>query len=164
MQQPRPAPIQRVLSRAVEQADGCLLYQGAARRNGYAYVYVGRDTQGRKRQRGVHVVVLEEKIGRRLDPGVMALHTCDVKLCVNRDHLYAGTHADNMRDRDERGRTTRGEDKPEAKLTWVTVTQARQLREAGATYAELAQRFGVSTPTIWKAVTGRTWRTDAGTA
>ena len=41
--------------------------------------------------------------------GLHVLHRCNNARCVNPDHLYAGTHMQNMRDRDESGRTSRGE-------------------------------------------------------
>jgi len=31
--------------------------------------------------------------------GLQVLHTCDCRLCVNPDHLYAGTHKQNMDDK-----------------------------------------------------------------
>ena len=40
--------------------------------------------------------------------GMHVLHTCDVTLCVNPDHLFLGTHQDNMVDRDAKGRCGAG--------------------------------------------------------
>jgi len=39
-----------------------------------------------------------------LPSDVLVLHTCDNKVCVNLDHLFLGSHADNMRDKAEKGR------------------------------------------------------------
>lgn len=37
--------------------------------------------------------------------GMDVCHTCDVRLCIRREHLYAGTRADNMRDMANRRRS-----------------------------------------------------------
>lgn len=49
--------------------------------------------------------------------GKVVRHTCDHPWCMNPDHLIPGTHADNVRDRVERGRSAICERNGRTKLT-----------------------------------------------
>ena len=77
---------------------GCLEYQGYRNELGYGQVRVDRSALLR-----VHRVVYEAVNGPIPD-GLVVRHTCDNPPCCNPDHLVVGTQAENMRDRDERGR------------------------------------------------------------
>lgn len=104
-----------------------------------------------------HRVMLEHKLNTSLK-GLCACHTCDVRRCVNPDHLYAGTHIDNMRDRGERGRlpNRHGEKAPSAKLT---DEQALKIITDKATASqELAKLYNVSLTTIYRVRAGETFR------
>ena len=52
-----------------------------------------------------HKAQLIRKLGREIEPGMMALHTCHTLNCVNPDHLYEGTKADKMQHMVEDNRT-----------------------------------------------------------
>jgi transcriptional regulator with XRE-family HTH domain len=75
----------------------------------------------------------------------MALHRCDNKGCVNPEHLYAGTKADNGRDAFGRGRwkppMISGEAHANAKLTDAQVSA---IRDDSRTYAAISASFGIS--------------------
>lgn len=62
------------------------------------YFIVNIDGQKKR----VHRLALERKLGRPIRSGYQALHTCDYQSCINPDHLYEGTPADNARDTIER--------------------------------------------------------------
>ena len=51
-----------------------------------------------------HRKVLEIKLGRKLALGMCACHTCDVRACVNPDHLWEGTIAQNNKDMMDKNR------------------------------------------------------------
>lgn len=93
--------------------------------------------------------------------GLHVLHRCDTPACVNPDHLFLGTHQDNMRDRDAKGRCgargQRGEKCPSHKLRLDDVTEIRRMVAAGAQQTVLAARFGVHKATINDLVLRKTW-------
>ena len=101
----------------------------------------------------VHRLVLEEKLGRPLAPGMFALHTCDNMPCCNPAHLFEGTQRDNMRDAASKGRTAN------TKLTPADVREIRARYRPGqgslANSVRLASEFGVQPATIWRAAVGR---------
>lgn len=77
-------------------SDSCWTWTGQTS-NGY-----GRTTYG-DRSEAAHRVSWRLHRGDIPD-GSMVLHRCDNPPCVNPNHLYLGDHAQNMRDRSERGR------------------------------------------------------------
>lgn len=94
----------------------------------------------------------------------MVCHRCDNPTCVNPDHLFAGTHADNMRDRSDKMRHAHGERHGCAKLTEDDVAEIRRSYISGSPefgQHVLARRYGVHPATIRRVVSGKTWRHHA---
>ena len=102
--------------------------------------------------------------GGKIPRGIQVLHTCDNPPCCNFAHLFLGTVADNMRDRDLKGRRApaRGERHGQAKLTDAQIAEIRELYipgERGRPPAEhsqraLARRFGVSQAQVGRVLRG----------
>jgi hypothetical protein len=86
--------------------------------------------------------------------GLHVLHRCDVPLCCNPDHLFLGTHADNMADMHAKGRARNGREK----LLPHQVLKIREQLGAGAKRRDLCREYGVSYTTITQIHAGNIWR------
>lgn len=81
--------------------------------------------------------------------GMFVCHRCDNRICVNTDHLFLGTNADNVADMVAKGRQSKH------KLTESDVIAIRSTR--GATQKELASRFGVSSGLVSLILARKSW-------
>lgn len=94
-----------------------------------------------------------------IPPDTLVCHHCDNRLCVNADHLFLGTIADNINDMHAKGRNVKGEAAPWSKLSAKDVGEIRKLYAAGGiTHKQLAERFGVTRPNITKILNNSRWR------
>ncbi len=98
------------------------------------------------------------------DPGERCVcHHCDNGLCVNVDHLFIGSHGDNMRDMEKKGRSLHlsGEEHGRAKLNWEEVRQIRRLHKSGKAIRAIARMFPfINRQTVSAVVKFQTWITN----
>ena len=95
----------------------------------------------------------------RGDPGqACVLHRCDVRPCVNPDHLFLGTRDDNMKDAVAKGRISKGSHRPRSIVTEQDIPLIRQARLRGESPASIGLRFGLTRQGVYSIVTGRSWR------
>lgn len=125
--------------------DECWEWKSGLDKDGY-----GSISQNRKHYRA-HRFSYELHYGP-IPEGLSALHRCDNPRCVNPNHLFLGTSADNVADMLQKNRFGR------SKLTPEEVTKIRDLYErGGVTHADLAAEYGVSGPTIGRIVNRKGW-------
>ena len=139
---------------------GCWLWSGWNDGRGYGRVWLGG------KMRKAHRTAYEAANGVKITDGLVVRHKCDTPSCVNPSHLLIGTHADNVRDRQERKRGVpppwkSGESCWNAKLTEEDVkvirdTCVRRHRVFGT--KALAKRFGVSQSLVSLIVSRKAWR------
>lgn len=155
----------------MDKTGECWLWVGKRTKAGYGVLSV------RGQEQYTHRLAWEFTNGL-IPEGMDVLHHCDNPPCGRPAHLFPGTAVDNSRDMYAKGRGTppphytgdahpfrrrpelvrRGERHPKVKLTEEDVLRIRKEHAQGASYEQLASRYGVDKSNIGYIVSGKTWR------
>lgn len=95
-----------------------------------------------------------------IELGRVVRHKCDVRNCINPDHLELGSYQDNSNDMKDRGRTDgpAGTRNTHAKMTEEKVKTARWLHDvAGASVGELCSIFPVKELAMSNILARQSW-------
>lgn len=147
-----------------EPMSGCWLWTASISNSGDNFGY-GQIWSGKNKPELAHRAAWRIYRGE-IPAGLKVLHKCDNPGCVNPDHLFIGTQADNMADCRAKGRTHLGSSRPSmagekhhgARLTWAAVDEIRALYRAGTlSLSKLGERFGISKRSILFITSGRHW-------
>jgi hypothetical protein len=88
----------RIFAKTEERASGCWIWVGSQHKSGYVYRYY------RGRSVKVHRKIFELTMNLTLSPKECVCHSCDIPQCINPDHLWVGSHQQNIRDASSKGR------------------------------------------------------------
>ena len=131
---------------------GCWLWLGPVDKEGYGVLYAG----------GKHMKAHRFSLAlHRGEPPVKlhACHTCDVPGCINPDHLFWGTDADNKKDSKAKGRSRNAPRLGAAhSLAKLSDDDVIFIRASVLRTAELAAKFHVCHQTIRNIQLRKNWR------
>lgn len=138
-----------------ELNSGCHLWSGTLNDAGYGILWIGQ------RLVRAHRFAFAEHHGP-IPSGMNVCHRCDTPPCVNPDHLFLGSQAENIADmiakaRRVQGRVYRGIENSQAKLTEADARRILAEVAAGRPVTEVANDNGVSRTAINHIVKGRNW-------
>lgn len=135
------------------EPNACWLWNKYADEYGYGDFVVGRHPAYKRNLKiAAHRVAFMLSYNQAPD---VVRHTCDNPSCCNPKHLIGGSHADNVRDRVERGRSAVGVKNGRAKLT---EDQVREIRNSTKPKMALARDYGVNQKVIFDIKRKNTWR------
>ena len=121
---------ERLRGKLIATPSGCLEFQGYCDSNGYGQISINDKTHL------AHRVAFEQAHGP-IPKGLVICHRCDNPSCCNPEHLFLGTHADNVADKVSKGRQF-------TKQTPEKLQQAVELRSQGLTFEAIGAALGVN--------------------
>lgn len=148
----RPIALRLAENSKLDPGTGCIVWTAAVRGHGYGALNV----QGRAR--GAHQCAWMLHRGP-IPVGFEVCHSCDNPRCVNVEHLFLGTHLENMRDMTKKGRSRspKGEAQGNSRLSAQDVREILALR-GKESHRRIAKRYGVTHSNISHILRGKSWR------
>jgi len=143
----------RLLSQCRESDSGCIEWIGHTTQKGYGKL----GDKGRTVR--AHRVVFANVYGP-IPEGLCVCHLCDNPKCVNPEHLFLGTNADNFFDSENKGRATlrgKGEENRHARFSDIQVRDIRTRTGRGERYAEIARDYHCHSSAISRIANRKRW-------
>ncbi len=140
---PREEPLPRFLQKIKVAESGCHEWQALMHRDGYGKFCLNQKTI--PAHRAAYLLLKGE-----IPEGMMVLHKCDNRKCVNPDHLYIGTAKDNCRDRRERCAWW-----GTMKYTASEIAKCKELYAAGLSQQKIGEILGMDQTTVSRFVRGK---------
>lgn len=152
MARPREDYVKRFWS-FVDKQEGCWEWTGSLFKQGYGqFSYNRKNTKAHRISYLIHF--------GELPADLLVCHKCDNRKCVNPQHLFLGTHYDNVQDQISKNRRhdVTGEKNGKSKMTIESVLELVRIVGSGQmSQNEAAKYFGISQGVISGIMLGKRW-------
>lgn len=132
--------------------DECWEWQAARTRLGYGAFSVRHATA-----RPAHIIAYELICGE-ITNGLEVCHTCDNPPCCNPNHLFLGTHKENMEDMANKGRSVSGIKSHLSRHSEDSIIKVRELFDSGIGITDISRQTGIPVVTVWNVSHRKTWK------
>ena len=154
----RKAQLREYIEARVRKVGGCWLWNRSITQFGYGNLSLN------KKNIKAHRLSWEVYHGE-IPKGKLVCHKCDVRSCVNPEHLFIGTHKDNMDDCAKKGRNYLQKNPYKTNLRKLNADQIHEIKllykresYSKSNALELGNKFGVNKSTIIRIANGRHWK------
>jgi hypothetical protein len=134
----------------VIKSDGCWIYNACISTAGYGRLSIN------KKFIQAHRFSYELHFGP-IYPDLFVCHKCDNPPCVNPEHLFLGTSADNSNDMSAKFRNDKGKDHWNNKLSELQVLEIKSLFKINQSARSIAKTYNVHVNTIYDIRNKRNW-------
>jgi HNH endonuclease len=131
--------------RFVVKGNGCWGWNGANQKGYGCFTYMHKSMRAHRASWILHNGPIQESMH--------VLHKCDNPPCSKPEHLFLGSHKENMKDM-----RSKGLHKQYSKLTEEQVKEIKSLLASGEKVDDLSKRYGVGFSTVNDIKDGRTWK------
>jgi len=146
----RNLSIQERIEQHIISKDGCWITDLSSPRG---YPRIGYNHKTRKVSR-----IMFELHKGEIPQGMFICHKCDNRGCVNPEHLFLGSHEDNMADMVRKNRQAKGSNQGSAKLTEEQVAEIKRLLAEGKlTQRQIGEMFGICQTHVSSIKLGTKW-------
>ena len=142
--------------RYINKTDNCWLWVGGKNKAGYGTFHLGKGKQAAHRvSYQLHIGPIPESDEYHK---TSVCHKCDNPSCVNPDHLFLGSHSDNMKDMVKKERNIGYKSGGENINSSITDEIAKEIKYGNFSYSKRPKHIDIGKSAFYSIRRGETWK------